>query len=203
MNKVTLLWIWKLRALHIPRKNQRRRIDGKKEEIDQSKNQEELEQGTPLPSNLVEVETPSETWKTEFENDISALRINGEDVSKMHRAMKDIKKMRMDSDMTLRKMIFIIIALALSILGVGVFALDYLLQFNASKIDTVVDLNLQNLAKNKEGMFRISNKALPLLEMHPNNFRWDKDKRVWTFLISTRKSAKYIPTITCCGPHSF
>jgi len=154
---------------------------GKNEKIEQSKSQEVLEQGTPMPSNLVEVETPSETWKTEFENDISALRINGEDVSKMHRAMKDIQKMRMDSDKTLKKMIFIIIALALSILGVGVFALDYLLQFNASKIDTVVDLNLQNLAKNQEGMFRISQKALPLLEMHPNNFRWDKEKRVWTF----------------------
>lgn len=165
---------------------------GTNKSLDRSKYQEEPEQGTDVPSNLVEVETPSETWKTEFENEISALRINGEDVSKMHRAMKDIKKMRLDSDRTLRKMIVIILALAVSILGIGVFALDYLLQFNASKIDTVVDLNLQNLAKNKEGMFRISNKALPLLEMHPNNFRWDNDKRVWTFKdIYTQERKEY------------
>ena len=52
--------------------------------------EEELEQGTPLPSNLVEVETPSETWKTEFKNEISSLRINGEDVSKSHRAMEEL-----------------------------------------------------------------------------------------------------------------
>ena len=41
---------------------------------------EDLEQGTEIPRNLVEVETSSETWKTEFEKEISAIRINGEEV---------------------------------------------------------------------------------------------------------------------------
>ena len=41
-------------------------------EVMDEKPEDEPEQGTPLPSNLVEVETPSETWKTEFKNEISS-----------------------------------------------------------------------------------------------------------------------------------
>ena len=144
--------------------------------------EEEMEQGTPLPSNLVEVETPSETWKTEFRNEISSLRVNGEDVSKIHRAMNQLREMRNSSDRTLRRMIILTAFLLFMGLGVGAYALDYLLQFNADKIDQVLDLNLENINKNKQGLFKISMKALPLLEMHPNNFMWDNNLSKWTIL---------------------
>ena len=92
-------------GLHTPKRNLRRKSvkDG---ELIHEKPEEELEQGTPLPSNLVEVETPSETWKTEFKNEISSLRINGEDVSKIHRAMEELRKMYDSSDRKLRSSSF-------------------------------------------------------------------------------------------------
>ena len=40
------------------------------------KPEEELEQGTPL-LEFSEVETPSETWKTEFKNEISSFGLMG------------------------------------------------------------------------------------------------------------------------------
>ena len=141
----------------------------------------ESKQGNPLPSNLVEVETPSETWKTEFKDEISSLRINGEDVSKIHRAMKELREMRDSSDRTLRRLILLITLLLCSGLGVGVFALDYLLQFNAEKIDKVIDLNLQAIEKSKEGMIKIPLIALSLLEKHPNEMNWDANQSIWTF----------------------
>ena len=144
--------------------------------------EEEMDQGTPLPSNLVEVETPSETWKTEFKNEISSLRINGEDVSKIHRAMTQLREMKNSSDRTLRRMITLVAILVFTGLGVGIYALDYLLQFNAEKIDKVLDLNLKTVEKNREGMFKISIKAFPLLEMHPNKFIWDDNLSRWTIL---------------------
>ena len=144
--------------------------------------EEEMDQGTPLPSNLVEVETPSEKWKTEFENEISSLRINGEDVSKIHRAMTQLREMKNSSDRTLRRMIILVAILVFTGLGVGLYALDYLLQFNAEKIDRVLDLNLKTVEKNREGMFKISTKAFPLLEMHPNKFIWDNNLSRWTIL---------------------
>jgi len=141
----------------------------------------ESKQGNPLPSNLVEVETPSETWKTEFKDEISSLRINGENVSKIHRAMKELREMRDSSDRTLRRLILLITLLLCSGLGVGVFALDYLLQFNAEKIDKVIDLNLQAIEKSKEGMIKIPLIALSLLEKHPNEMKWDANQSIWTF----------------------
>lgn len=141
----------------------------------------EIKQGNPLPSNLVEVETPSETWKTEFKDEISSLRINGEDVSKIHRAMKELREMRDSSDRTLRRLILLITLLLCSGLGVGVYALDYLLQFNAEKIDKVIDLNLQAIKKSEDGMIKIPLIAISLLEKHPNEMRWDANQSIWTF----------------------
>jgi hypothetical protein len=151
-------------------------------EIVNEEPEEEPEQGTQLPSNLVEVETPSETWKTEFQNEISSLRINGEDVSKMHRAMEELRKMRDSSDRTLRRLIILITLLLCTGLGIGVYSLDYLLRFNADKIDKVIDLNLNAINKSKEGMIKIPLIGISLLEKHPNQMRWDENNSVWTFL---------------------
>jgi hypothetical protein len=151
-------------------------------EIVNEEPEEEPEQGTQLPSNLVEVETPSETWKTEFQNEISSLRINGEDVSKIHRAMEELRKMRDSSDRTLRRLIILITLLLCTGLGIGVYSLDYLLRFNADKIDKVIDLNLNAIKKSKEGMIKIPLIGISLLEKHPNQMRWDENNSVWTFL---------------------
>jgi hypothetical protein len=151
-------------------------------EVIEEKPEEEPEQGTPLPSNLVEVETPSETWKTEFKNEISSLRINGEDVSKIHRAMEELREMRDSSDRSLRRLILLITLLLCSGLGIGVYSLDYLLRFNADKIDEVIDLNLLAIQKSKEGMIKIPLIAISLLEKHPNQLRWDENRSTWTFL---------------------
>jgi len=160
-------------------------------EIVNEEPEEEPEQGTQLPSNLVEVETPSETWKTEFQNEISSLRINGEDVSKIHRAMEELRKMRDSSDRTLRRLIILITLLLCTGLGIGVYSLDYLLRFNADKIDKVIDLNLNAIKKSKEGMIKIPLIGISLLEKHPNQMRWDENNSVWTFLdtfTGTRKN---------------
>ena len=154
----------------------------KDDEVIKQEPEEEPEQGSPLPSNLVEVETPSETWKTEFQNEISSLRINGEDVSKIHRAMEELRKMRDSSDRTLCRLIILITLLLCTGLGIGVYSLDYLLRFNADKIDKVIDLNLNAINKSKEGMIKIPLVAISLLEKHPNQMRWDENNSVWTFL---------------------
>ena len=162
----------------------------KDDEVIKQEPEEELEQGTPLPSNLVEVETPSETWKTEFKNEISSLRINGEDVSKIHRAMEELGKMRDSSDRTLRRLIILITLLLCTGLGIGLYSLDYLLRFNADKIDKVINLNLNAINKSKEGMIKIPLVAISLLEKHPNQMRWDENNSVWTFLDTFTETRK-------------
>ena len=154
----------------------------KEDELIDEEPEEELDQGTLVPSNLVEIETPSETWKTEFKNEISSLRINGEDVSKIHRAMEELRKMRDSSDRKLRRFIMLITLLLCSGLGIGVYSLNYLLRFNADKIDEVIDLNLIAIKKTKQGMIKIPLIAVSLLEKHRNQMRWDANRSTWTFL---------------------
>jgi len=154
----------------------------KEDELIDEEPEEELDQGTPVPSNLVEIETPSETWKTEFKNEISSLRINGEDVSKIHRAMEELREMRNSSDRNLRRLIILITLLLCSGLGIGVYSLNYLLRFNADKIDEVIDLNLLAIEKTKQGMIKIPLIAVSLLEKHRNQMRWDANRSTWTFL---------------------
>jgi len=154
----------------------------KEDELIDEEPEEELDQGTLVPSNLVEIETPSETWKTEFKNEISSLRINGEDVSKIHRAMEELREMRNSSDRNLRRLIILITLLLCSGLGIGVYSLNYLLRFNADKIDEVIDLNLIAIEKTKQGMIKIPLIALSLLEKHRNQMRWDANRSTWTFL---------------------
>ena len=70
-------------------------MSGEKKSVDESSTSEdELEQGKAVPRNLVEVETSSNKWKTEFENEISSIRINGEEVTKLHQAVTDLRKLR-------------------------------------------------------------------------------------------------------------
>ena len=159
-------------------------------EVIDEESEEEIEQGTPLPANLVEVETPSETWKTEFKNEISSLRINGEDVSKIHRAMEELRKMRDSSDRSLRRLIILITLLLCSGLGIGAYSLNYLLRFNADKIDEVIDLNLLAIEKSKKGMIKIPLVAISLLEKHPNQLRWDENRSTWTFLDTFTETRK-------------
>jgi len=159
-------------------------------EVIDEESEEEIEQGTPLPANLVEVETPSETWKTEFKNEISSLRINGEDVSKIHRAMEELRKMRDSSDRSLRRLIILITLLLCSGLGIGAYSLNYLLRFNADKIDEVIDLNLLAIEKSKKGMIKIPLVAISLLEKHPNQLRWDETRSTWTFLDTFSETRK-------------
>ena len=72
---------------------------------------EDLEQGTEIPRNLVEVETSSETWKTEFEKEISAIRINGEEVIKLHNAVSELRVLREKSNRSIKRLMTMIIML--------------------------------------------------------------------------------------------
>ena len=62
------------------------------------------------------------------------------------------------------------------------YSLNYLLRFNADKIDEVIDLNLLAIQKTKEGMIKIPLIAISLLEKHPTQLRWDANRSTWTFL---------------------
>lgn len=145
---------------------------------------EDLEQGTETPRNLVEVETSSETWKTEFEKEISAIRINGEEVIKLHNAVSELRALREKSNRSIKRLMTIIIILIITSLAFCLYAFDYLLQFNIEKIDQAIDLNIETIEKSRVSMVRMPTKSLAMLKAHKNEISWDNDLSTWVFLNS-------------------
>lgn len=145
---------------------------------------EDLEQGTEIPRNLVEVETSSETWKTEFEKEISAIRINGEEVIKLHNAVSELRALREKSNRSIKRLMTIIILLIITSLAFCLYAFDYLLQFNIEKIDQAIDLNIETIEKSRVSMVRMPTKSLAMLKAHKNEISWDNDLSTWVFLNS-------------------
>jgi hypothetical protein len=160
-------------------------MSGEKKSVDESSTSEdELEQGKAVPRNLVEVETSSNKWKTEFENEISSIRINGEEVTKLHQAVRDLRKLREKSNRSIKILMFLIIVLISSSLVFCIYAFDYLLQFDVEKIDHALDLNIETIEKSSQGMVRMPSKSLVMLNAHKNKIIWDDNKSHWTFLNS-------------------
>jgi hypothetical protein len=145
---------------------------------------EDLEQGTEIPRNLVEVETSSETWKTEFEKEISAIRINGEEVIKLHNAVSELRALREKSNRSIKRLMTIIILLIITSLVFCLYAFDYLLQFNIEKIDQAIDLNIETIEKSRVSMVRMPTKSLAMLKAHKNEISWDNNLSTWVFLNS-------------------
>lgn len=145
---------------------------------------EDLEQGTEIPRNLVEVETSSETWKTEFEKEISAIRINGEEVIKLHNAVSELRALREKSNRSIKRLMTIIIILIITSLAFCLYAFDYLLQFNIEKIDQAIDLNIETIEKSRVSMVRMPTKSLAMLKAHKNEISWDNNLSKWVFLNS-------------------
>ena len=145
---------------------------------------EDLEQGTEIPRNLVEVETSSQTWKTEFEKEISAIRINGEEVIKLHNAVSELRVLREKSNRSIKRLMTIIIILIITSLAFCLYAFDYLLQFNIEKIDQAIDLNIETIEKSRVSMVRMPTKSLAMLKAHKNEISWDNDLSTWVFLNS-------------------
>ena len=145
---------------------------------------EHLGEVAELPRNLVEVETSSETWKTEFERDISAIRINGEEVIKLHHAVAELRTLREKSNRSIKRLMLIIILLIISSIALCLYAFDYLLQFNVEKIDQAIDLNIETIEKSRVGMVRMPTKSLAMLKSHKNEISWDNNLSTWVFLNS-------------------
>ena len=160
-------------------------MSGKNKSVDESSHSEEvLEQGINTPRNLVEVETSSDSWKTEFENEISSIRINGEEVTKLHQAVGELRKLREKSNRAIKRLMLLTIVLISSSLAFCLYAFDYLLQFNLEKIDHALDLNIETIEKSREGMVKMPSKSLAMLKAHKNKIIWDDNKSHWTFLNS-------------------
>ena len=145
---------------------------------------EDLEQGTEIPRNLVEVETSSETWKTEFEKEISAIRINGEEVIKLHNAVSELRALREKSNRSIKRLMTIIVFLIITSFAFCLYAFDYLLQFNIEKIDQAIDLNIETIEKSRVSMVRMPTKSLAMLKAHKNEISWDNNLSTWVFLNS-------------------
>ncbi len=86
------------------------------------------------------------------------------------------------SEKLVRTLTFTILFLVLIGLGLLLYTLDYLLQFNPEKIDSFI--SEKSLDEHKEENFILPTLALSSLANSEQRIRWNRKEKKWTFLDS-------------------
>ena len=88
--------------------------------------------------NSLEVEFSPESWKTEFHDEITSVRLNGEKIAEIRDLMDEIKSIKEKNDRTIKGLSITIISLTIIGLCFLGFGLNYLMRFKVDKLDQMI-----------------------------------------------------------------
>ena len=92
----------------------------------------------PNESNSLEVEFSPESWKAEFHDEISSVRLNGEKIAEIRDLMDEMKSIKEKNDRTIKGLSIAIISLTIIGLCFLGFGLSYLMRFKVDKLDEMI-----------------------------------------------------------------
>jgi hypothetical protein len=128
-------------------------------------------------SNSLEVEFSPESWKTEFHDEITSVRLNGEKIAEIRDLMDEMKSIKEKNDRTIKGLSITIISLTIIGLCFLGFGLSYLMRFKVDKLDEMISEGVERFdMTNKtfihtDAIVQLSNTWHPLL--------WDRQLQGW------------------------
>ena len=131
----------------------------------------------PNKSNSLEVEFSPESWKTEFHDDITSVRLNGEKIAEIRDLMDEMKSIKEKNDRTIKGLSIAIISLIIIGLCFLGFGLNYLMRFKVDKLDEMISEGAERFdMTNKtyihtDAIVQLSDTWHPLL--------WDRQLQGW------------------------
>jgi len=131
----------------------------------------------PNKSNSLEVEFSPESWKTEFHDDITSVRLNGEKIAEIRDLMDEMKSIKEKNDRTIKGLSIAIISLTIIGLCFLGFGLNYLMRFKVDKLDEMISEGAERFdMTNKtfihtDAIVQLSDTWHPLL--------WDRQLQGW------------------------
>jgi hypothetical protein len=128
-------------------------------------------------SNSLEVEFSPESWKTEFHDEITSVRLNGEKIAEIRDLMDEMKSIKEKNDRTIKGLSIAIITLTMIGLCFLGFGLSYLMRFKVDKLDEMISEGVERFdMTNKtfihtDAIVQLSDTWHPLL--------WDRQLQGW------------------------
>jgi hypothetical protein len=128
-------------------------------------------------SNSLEVEFSPESWKTEFRDEITSVRLNGEKIAEIRDLMDEMKSIKEKNDRTIKGLSIAIITLTMIGLCFLGFGLSYLMRFKVDKLDEMISEGVERFdMTNKtfihtDAIVQLSDTWHPLL--------WDRQLQGW------------------------
>ncbi len=131
----------------------------------------------PKENNSLEVEFSPESWKTEFHDEITSVRLNGEKIAEIRDLMDEMKSIKEKNDRTIKGLSITIISLTIIGLFFLGFGLNYLMRFKVDKLDEMISEGVERFdMTNKtfihtDAIVQLSDTWHPLL--------WDRQLQGW------------------------
>ena len=92
----------------------------------------------PKENNSLEVGFSPESWETEFHDEITSVRLNGEKIAEIRDLMDEMKSIKEKNDRTIKGLSIAIITLTIIGLCFLGFGLSYLMRFKVDKLDEMI-----------------------------------------------------------------
>ena len=126
---------------------------------------------------FLEVELDPNSWKTEFYEEIKAVRLNGEKIAEIRDLMDEMKSIKETTDRKVQILVFAIFILTSLSLGVILMGVRQMNKLKADKINEVVDAGISRFDMTDQTFMPVE--AFKQLSEFNQAIYWDKNTERW------------------------
>ena len=141
----------------------------------------------PSSSNSLEVELDPDSWKTEFYEEIKAVRLNGEKIAEIRDLMNEMKSIKETTDRKAQVLVFTIFLLTTLSLSVILMGVRQMNKLKADKVNKVVDAGIARFDMTDQTFMPVE--AFKQLSEFNQLIHWDKNTEQW-FIERPKKGTK-------------
>ena len=132
---------------------------------------------SPMENNSLEVGFSPESWKTEFHDEITSVRLNGEKIAEIRDLMDEMKAIKEKNDRTIKGLSIAIISLTIIGLCFLGFGLSYLMRFKVDKLDEMISEGAERFDMTNKTFIHTDAIAQLSDTWHP--LLWDRKLQGW------------------------
>ena len=132
---------------------------------------------SPKESNSLEVGFSPKSWKTEFHDEITSVRLNGEKIAEIRDLMDEMKAIKEKNDRTIKGLSIAIISLTIIGLCFLGFGLSYLMRFKVDKLDEMISEGAERFDMTNKTFIHTDAIAQLSDTWHP--LLWDRKLQGW------------------------
>ena len=136
---------------------------------------------------FLEVELDPNSWKTEFYEEIKAVRLNGEKIAEIRDLMDEMKSIKETTDRKVQILVFAIFILTFLSLGVILMGVRQMNKLKADKINEVVDAGISRFDMTDQTFMPVE--AFKQLSEFNQLIYWDENTEKW-FIERPQKGSK-------------